>query len=218
MVEHARDEQAAAVTGGVGRRAVLARGAAATALVWAAPSVLTTQAAFASPGTPAPDPGTPRTQQTIRLVSSPGADGTADPLVQVLIGGVWRAATAINRPGSYVPLAGTGFVEALNACLNNTTFVFRVPFTLPAGYTGASLTGRTQGDNYVGSVRLNGSASLGGQAPVDSGSAFNGSSAASFGTADPALFVPGTNHLYFDLTNNSCPMALDLEATVTYLA
>lgn len=202
---------------GISRRTVLARGSALTAGIWAAPVLTTTPRAHAA-GSPAPGPD--RVQHRVKLfTTAQEANGSPDPLFEILLSGAWVPARSISRPGNYVPFPGTGFVDAGGPCASETVFRFRVPFTLPAAGTfdSPALDGKAQADNDV-AVRVNGSAVLAAQPNNNSPVNFGGGSPAVFSTTDPTLLVPGLNYLFFDVHNVSCPMALDVLATLTYNA
>lgn len=202
---------------GISRRAVLVRGSALTAGVWAAPIMTTATRAHAA-GSPAPGPD--RTRRTFSLLTTAQQpNGSPDPLVEILLNGAWVPARSIDRPGIYVPFPGTGFVDAGGPCAADSVFTFRIPFTLPAAGTfdTPAVAGQAQADNDV-AVRINGSGVLAQQPNNNSSANFGGGNPAVFSTSDPTLLVPGLNYLFFDVHNVGCPMALDVAATLTYNA
>ncbi|MSZ76269.1 MAG: hypothetical protein F2667_04080, partial [Actinobacteria bacterium] len=153
----------------------------------------------------AASPATP-IRHRIRLVTTPAPDGTLDPVVERLDGGVWSPALAYTNP-AYQPLPGAGYVGDGPAGAP-AELEYRIPFDLPAGATDVRLRGRIFADDGADVV-------LGGLSVGTSGG-FTGVPG-TLQTASPAAFRGGRNDLSVLVHNfGGGPAGFALKGSVTY--
>jgi PEP-CTERM motif len=155
---------------------------------------------------------------TITIVSGNGSIGSADPVVQVSTdsGATYNSATIIPTDSHYSVIPGTQWL-AFNSSgfgLQNTDMLFRVAFTLPAGFSSPQLSLSVFADNVATGI-LNG-VIFGGQPFIQDQSNFTNPPSV-FTTANPGLFQAGQNFLTVDLYNFTDPSGVDFKATITFV-
>ena len=155
---------------------------------------------------------------TITIVSGNGTVGSPDSLVQVSTdsGATYNSATIIPTDSHYSVIAGTQWL-AFNGSgfgLQNTNMLFRVPFTLPAGFSSPQLTLSVFADNVATGI-LNG-VIFGGQPFIQDASNFTNPPSV-FTTSNPGQFQVGQNYLTVYLYNFTDPSGVDFKATITFV-
>jgi hypothetical protein len=125
-----------------------------------------------------------------------------DPSVEVSRnnGVTWMPAYAGQNPWGASPFAGATWTQALPQLRGNPEPLrYRITFSMPAGFTSPSLSGRVWSDDQTAAVVLNGAPIL----TIPSGPATYplGSGVQPFATANPALFLSGMNILEFATVN-----------------
>jgi len=155
---------------------------------------------------------------TITIVSGNGSIGSADPVVQVSTdsGATYNPATIISANPNYSVIPGTQWL-AFNSSgfgLQNTDMLFRVAFTLPAGFSSPQLSLSVFADNVATGI-LNG-VIFGGQPFIQDQSNFTNPPSV-FTTSNPGLFQVGQNFLTVDLYNFTDPSGVDFKATITFV-
>jgi hypothetical protein len=155
---------------------------------------------------------------TITIVSGNGSIGSPDPVVQVSTdsGATYNPATIITANPNYNVIPGTQWL-AFNSSgfgLQNTDMLFRVPFTLPAGFSSPQLSLSVFADNVATSI-LNG-VIFGGQPFIQDAINFTNPPSV-FTTSNPGLFQVGQNFLTVYLYNFTDPSGVDFKATITFV-
>lgn len=158
-----------------------------------------------------------QTTATITLVSGNGPIGSLDAANQFTAdGGVtWQQAYVVAPISSYHVIPGTQYISRspnLSGPLHAATR-YRTTFALPGGFSEPALTVDVHADN-VATLFLNGVQI--GQQPFAEIFANFQDPAESFATADPTLFLEGTNVLEFEIHNFTGPTAFDYKATVSF--
>jgi hypothetical protein len=155
---------------------------------------------------------------TITIVSGNGTIGSADSLVQVSTdsGATYSPATIIPTDSHYSVIPGTQWL-AFNSSgfgLQNTDMLFRVGFTLPAGFSSPQLSLSVFADNVATGI-LNG-VIFGGQPFIQDASNFTNPPSV-FTTSNPGQFQVGQNYLTVYLYNFTDPSGVDFQATITFV-
>ena len=158
-----------------------------------------------------------QTTQTLTLISGDGPTGSRDTANQFTVdgGATWQDAYIVTPIPGYDVIPGTQYISLspnLSGPLHATTR-YRTTFELPAGFSDPALTVEVHADN-VATLFLNGVQI--GQQPFAEIFANFQNPTESFTSADPSLFVPGTNILEFDIHNFTGPTAFDYQATVSF--
>ena len=157
------------------------------------------------------------TTETITLISGNGSIGSLDSANQFTAdgGATWQQAYIVAPHSEYHVIPGTQYINR-NPDLSGPLFAatrYRTSFELPAGFSEPALTVDVHADN-VATVFLNG-VQIGQQPFVETAFNFR-DPASSFTTADPSLFVTGTNVLEFEIYNFNGQTAFDYQATVSF--
>lgn len=164
---------------------------------------------------------------TTGLISGNGPIGGLDSQVQASLDGTSWAPAYVVTPNVYAyPIAGTQFVAQggnlpggggglpfSGSDASPAVDYYRIAFTLPVGYSAASISGRMEADNAAVAY-LNG-VQIGSQPIADTGDnwAYPGTP---FSSSNASLFHAGVNYLSFDLYNMGGPQGLDFQASVTF--
>ncbi len=164
------------------------------------------------------------TSQT--LVSGNGTVGSTDPNNEMSLdnGLTWNPAVIVTQgqngyPASipYDTIPGTNYIStaADGSTPQFSTARYRTFFTLPPNAQFASILVNVHVDNLV-TILLNGTVI--GTEPLNTccPAAYFQNPPESFGSANPALFLPGQNTLEFYVYNHSNRSALDYEAQISY--
>jgi hypothetical protein len=155
---------------------------------------------------------------TITIVSGNGSIGSSDPVVQVSTdsGATYNPATIIPTDSHYSVIPRTQWL-AFNSSgfgLQNTDMLFRVGFTLPAGYSSPQLSLSVFADNVATGI-LNG-VIFGGQPFAQIYENFTNPPSV-FTTSNPGQFQVGQNFLTVYLYNFTDPSGVDFKATITFV-
>ena len=155
---------------------------------------------------------------TITIVSGNGSVGSADSVVQVSTdgGATYNPATIIPTDSHYSVIPGTQWL-AFNSTgfgLQNTDMLFRVAFTLPAGFSSPQLSLSVFADNVATGILNN--VIFGGQPFIQNEINFTNPPSV-FTTSNPGLFQVGQNFLAVDLYNFTDPSGVDFKATITFV-
>lgn len=158
-----------------------------------------------------------QTTATITLISGNGSIGGLDATNQFTVDGgiTWQQAYIVAPHSAYHVIPGTQYISRssnLSGPLHTATR-YRTTFELPAGFSEPALTVDVHADN-VATIFLNGVQI--GQQPFAEIFANFQNPAESFATANPALFLSGTNVLEFEIHNFTGPTAFDYKATVSF--
>ena len=155
---------------------------------------------------------------TITIVSGNGSLGSSDPLIQVSTdsGATYNPATIIPANPNYSVIPGTQWIAFNNVGfgLQNTDMLFRVGFTLPAGFSSPQLSLSVFADNVATGI-LNGVV-FGGQPFIENASNFTNPPSV-LATSNPGLFQVGQNFLTVYLYNFTDPSGVDFKATITFV-
>lgn len=155
---------------------------------------------------------------TLTIASGNGSVGSADSVVQVSTdgGATYNPATIIPTDSHYSVIPGTQWL-AFNSSgfgLQNTDMLFRVAFTLPAGFSSPQLSLSVFADNVATGI-LNG-VIFGGQPFIQDQSNFTNPPSV-FTTSNAGLFQVGQNFLTVDLYNFTDPSGVDFKATIMFV-
>jgi hypothetical protein len=177
--------------------------------------------------TQGPAPLSPAAPSIILNSGNPSLDPSRDSFIECsLDGGVtWQKAYIVPKFSSYGIITGTQWVS----CTPNSTTAtvdtwYRTNFTLPACFSNASINIQIHADNAA-TIYLNSPPNkpdtpanqIGAQTLDDIPENFQ-NPPESYPTTpvNPALFIPGTNIIYFKVHNFGGPTALDYLANVTF--
>ncbi len=157
---------------------------------------------------------------TITLVSGAGAGDfeTPDPNVTYSIPaiGASGAAVVVAPHGVYAAISGARWINTTGSTnddqASSQTAEYSIPFSLPAGFSGASITVQLVTDN-AGTVLLNG-VQIGQQPQIDTAANFN--TISTFTNDVAANFQGGSNTLTIVNADFGSSNGVDFKAVVTY--